>query len=525
MIILDDTDDPHNSDKLSDDSRSVVRPSTPTPSLPSYEFSQALNLPRDATLEQPVEEPVESKYLTWWQRYSKARFRRALLYALVIYFFLTVTVGVPIIVIKLRQRSSQHQKLFPPGPTASDSVSFIVGGSESFSISSAVGCNQWSEENSTQSMLEYALPLSDLVFIQSNVSYATDSTTVQDISGTLDVGVNADPSVTEAIVSVSMQYSDEALKERTHVCLMNISDSNGVYLYVPSNLTSNDTLIFNMTFLFPQTPSLLHVNEFLTMLPHFTQWFTNLSPYVTFDRVSLGGPRSKVSVRSMDANSLVVKTALAEIEGTFNVTESLVLDTVSAPINVNVTLTNTGDGPVFLDVGTGNAELSAAVHLNLSPTLTIEGRMPDFMTRFQTFNAPLALVIMHDPNSAAGILDVRVENSMGEALVSVDNMYTGFFDVMTTFATAEVLTSSVDSINALSDYDMSMYKSALSSSTTPGSAAERNVDFDVIHTSRIIGWVGTGTRPSAVPGPKHHSGQGSIEVMSTLSPVALLLGP
>lgn len=155
------------------------------------------------------------------------------------------------------------------------------------------------------------IPLSGLVFLQSNVSYPTDAAEFQMLSGTLAVGINDDPTVSDALVSVSMLYSDVSLKDRTSVCLMNISNSNGLYLYVrtimlryddhlnftqvPSNLSESDTLIFNITFLFPQTLS-LHVSEFLTWLPHFTQWFTNLTPYVTFDKVTLGGPMSEVIV-------------------------------------------------------------------------------------------------------------------------------------------------------------------------------------------------------------------------------------
>lgn len=42
-----------------------------------------------------------------------------------------------------------------------------------------------------------------------------------------------------------------------------------------------------------------------------------------------------ISGQSIEATSLSVKTALAEIEGTFNISESLVLETVSAYVIVS----------------------------------------------------------------------------------------------------------------------------------------------------------------------------------------------
>lgn len=156
------------------------------------------------------------------------------------------------------------------------------------------------------------------MFLQSNVSYQSDPSTLRGISGTLSVGVNADPHVKEGVASVTMHYTNESLKDQTSVCLMNVSNSNGLYLYVPSNISSVDSLSFNVTFLFPQAP-LLYVTEFVTLLPHFDQYFASLSDWVIFDKVSLGGPRSQVSVvvstllhlRSQNLMSFVVNRCVS----------------------------------------------------------------------------------------------------------------------------------------------------------------------------------------------------------------------
>lgn len=110
MIILDDSEDPFNPEKLLSDSRSVNRPATPTPSLPSYEFSQsqaqAVQCPPEELESQSSEEghdeeqpQSEQRKQGCWPRKAHRKFRRALMYALVLYFVITVAVGAPIIVL------------------------------------------------------------------------------------------------------------------------------------------------------------------------------------------------------------------------------------------------------------------------------------------------------------------------------------------------------------------------------------------------------------------------------------------
>ncbi|KAH9832174.1 uncharacterized protein C8Q71DRAFT_777702 [Rhodofomes roseus] len=536
MIILDDSEDPFSDpDKLIADSRSVHRPATPTPSLPSYEISQSQaqgvqcppeELEAQTHRQEPDQQQPEKAARKWWPKNAHRRFRRALLYALVVYFVITVAVGVPIIVVKLRHRASEHSP-FPPKGGSSSSLSLISDSATTLPKSLAVGCNAWTEHTPSSSTLQYNVHLNSLVFLQSNVSYQSDPSTLQDISGTLSVGINADPYARDGIVSVAMYYSSQSLKDQTSVCLMNVSNSSGLYLYVPSNLSASDSLSFNVTFLFPQAQP-LYISEFVTMLPHFAQYFESLSDWVSFDKVTLGGPQSLVSVASIDATSLEVKTALAGIQGNFNVTESLVLETVSAPIDVNISLHNSGHAePTFLDVSTGNAPLNASVCLFL-PQDADSSRMPNFITRFETFNAPLTVFVDHAPGSAAGVLRLRAESSVGQALVAVDSAYTGVFDVSTTFATADVFSSNVNSVAQLAQVDVSYLDGDVVSTSTGTTNADvemgRTLIFDTMQSSRLTGWVGVPPRPSVPPTPKYFGRQGGIEVISTLSPAALLFG-
>ena len=78
--------------------------------------------------------------------------------------------------------------------------------------------------------LEYYVPISSLMFIQSNVSGPTNTSKV--INGSLNVDVSSDPTDTQASVKVVMTYTGTEIREQTSVCLMNLAGSDGLYIYV-----------------------------------------------------------------------------------------------------------------------------------------------------------------------------------------------------------------------------------------------------------------------------------------------------
>lgn len=151
--------------------------------------------------------------------------------------------------------------------------------------------------------------------------------------------------------------------------------------------------------------------------------------------------------------------------------------------------------------------------------------MPNFMARFETFNAPLMVLVNHAIESAPGVLHLHAASSVGEALVAVDSAYSGVFDVATTFAAADVFSSNIKTVEELGLLDLSYLDGDVATGTTANDVAlERTLIFDTMQSSRLTGWVGVPPRPSVPPGPKYFGRQGVIEVISTLSPAALLLG-
>jgi hypothetical protein len=62
----------------------------------------------------------------------------------------------------------------------------------------------------------------------------------------------------------------------------------------------------------------------------FTQHVDHMDKHWTFDKAIIEGPLSPFYAGYLQANNLIVQTSLAEINGTFQVNESLTLDTVDA---------------------------------------------------------------------------------------------------------------------------------------------------------------------------------------------------
>jgi hypothetical protein len=134
------------------------------------------------------------------------------------------------------------------------------------------------------------------------------------VQGDLFVGINPNSSETDTTLSITMQASNTNLFQQTRVCstvatnLTNLSISvcrivsllwiscKTHIKQIPDNLALVDQLLFNITLLYPQSPIPARVGTFATFLPLFTQTFGDFGDYVTFRKVSIEGPVSKIFV-------------------------------------------------------------------------------------------------------------------------------------------------------------------------------------------------------------------------------------
>ncbi len=127
----------------------------------------------------------------------------------------------------------------------------------------------------------------------------------------------------------------------------------------------------------------------------------------------------------------------------------------------------------------------------------------NFIGMVKNFNGPLTLDIAHDVDTPPIPLDLHVQNTQAASNVTLDSKYVGTFDVQTKLATVAVKETKEEPL------------------TDPfGEDQYRSYVYDSTSLNRIRGWVGWGKRK---PGwdPK----AGHVEIVSSLSPILLQLGP
>jgi len=425
-----------------------------------------------------------------------------------------VVFGTPYLVLKLSHSPSWHQKEHHPhgNPWADDSSSSkgppdLPKTSDGVLITDGLGrCNMWTTQESVShgiysASFHRSVTATGTFSVLSNVSHEAEYS--KGILGNLVVDINPDKLTREAYISASVQASSKHLRDRTYICFDNNSEGNTLSIYVPSNLTSKESLTFDITILFPQSPQ-LHVKNLKTYLPKFSQTIGDLGSYISFGKVTIEGPLSKVMVESLRAHKILVKSSLAEIRGAFNVTDSLALDTIGAPIHADITLVHeqTSKKPTFLSLDTGNSEITANVTL-MAPRIRKILRNPpppQFFTTMKTFNAPLTVDIVHHPSTLPAPLQLRAQNNVAECKVILDSKFEGTFDLQTKLSSADL----DDDVVAVDPSGMSR---------------QRSYFYDHASSNRKFGWVGWGDRPKKWD----PSRQGHVEIISSLSPVLLQL--
>ncbi|KAG8213735.1 hypothetical protein J3R82DRAFT_10440 [Butyriboletus roseoflavus] len=357
------------------DRAATRRPFSP---LPDYETSQALAFgglnDSQVTLYKP----------TLRRRIFDSRIWRVAIISLVLYIFLTLAIGVPIIVhvrsspafksflphlySRKNTRTSRNtlttRSLMPPwAPKNSispypDHINNTSGPDQSGIYTF---CNNWT-------MIEYSNDASPPVVVAATERYvspngqfsiALNASCTNDLNvvqGAFYTGINPNQSVQDAVLSIIMQASSPDVFNRSCACTTIADNFTDLSLYVPDNLTSVDNILYNITLLFPQTTTPSQVNSFATLLPMLDQRFGSFDDNVTFHKVSIGGPVSRVTVDSLQANRLLVDTSLEPVTGTFHARTSLVISTIMASIVANISLYNDPESqfPTSLNVHTGN---------------------------------------------------------------------------------------------------------------------------------------------------------------------------
>ncbi|KAL5528537.1 hypothetical protein ACEPAF_7673 [Sanghuangporus sanghuang] len=498
------TDDaPGPSRRHSDPSALPSPPRPSSPRLPDYATSQA-----EAEKAEEAEKQQAEGILKAAKR-KQRRLRRYLVYALVVYLVLSVSIGVPLFVVLRRdaQRSgiSTSEKWLssnlPPPPPPPD---WLPPDVSTISVNSAIpiSCNDWtvnvaSDSGPTEHKLQYSMPLSDTIYVRSNFSDLDDDTALQlPVTGSLHVSV---VNGTNATVTVTAKNIDNAFLRDSNVCLMSSGIAWGLNISVPS--IAEKGYYFDVLLELPSDETDTPLCNFATYLPLFNQSFDSLDSFTDINTVDVEGSIGNIYFESVQARSILVRGSASSISGSFNASEKLILETILRPITANVSLYNYGYDldPTQLSVETGNSNISLNVNLQ-SGTNGTGYCTPIYMTSVMAFNGAINAAYYHDPSVVASTLYVRAINSVEPAHVFVDSVFQGTYDVHTTLADA-IVERTVD----LDD--------------PAGQGRNRSFQDSYVSTSRAYGWVGWGLRPD----DERALQQGQIEIVSSLSPAVLEL--
>jgi len=451
-------------------------------SLPDYETSQ----------QQHTHKPVTSN------RFD-SRFWRGPFFALAIYVFLSVVIGIPLIVTRIAFRKSGPPKMQNLFLDDDDQAAPPLNPPESAGMvmtASTLSCDAWDSWGNYDgsyftASVRNTLPANGLFSVRSNAT--NEVVPMAGGRSNLTVDINSDTSETDVVMSIILKASSSELLDAAHFCFASTGNERGYSVYPPSIIPENEYLAFDIHVLFPQTSQLITASDFITFLPMFFQSFGFLSHRVRIQNINIAGAGVDILCDSLQADKIAVKNSFASLSGTFNVTQSIRLDNIEGPIHTNVTLINdpsTG-AATYLVADTGNNHIVA----NVTMVAPSSSRSPQYFANVKTFNGSLLVDFAHGATTPPATLNLQVDNSQADSRITLDSKFKGFFDLRTKLAPVRI------AAKAMRDATWHLYMDSNSTSSTRG-------------------WVGRGKRPAQWD----PATDGKVSAVSSLSSILLLIG-
>ncbi|KAF9454026.1 hypothetical protein P691DRAFT_657243 [Macrolepiota fuliginosa MF-IS2] len=489
MIVLNGNEEPQKQDSYNGLTirapERVARRRRSWSPLPDYEASEA-QYRRSLALEHK-------------KMWHQTKVWRAVLFLLLAYALLTTVIGVPIIKMKHEDADDSSWSVNAVMGSQQPSPSGVV------TLGNNMACNMWNHTNTVNSSLPYQttlqleLPAMGDISIRSNATL--DSTQSSNVTGNLTVDYDANLKSNNAQISVTMWTSTHTLQKTTLVCSADVGPNRGLSIFFPSYMSEMETIFMDIRVVLPKSvpPSSL-ISNFNVYLPVFAQTFRDLNA-VNFNSVTIEGTVLPINVAGIRAPRISVKNMLGDISGTFNVSESLCVDTIKGSINTTITLVKptSRPTPTTLTIDNGDREINAHVSL-VSAYKTSSS--PHFVGKVTTFNAPANLTVNYYPSTPPLPVYFSLQNNLARSKVVMDQKFQGTYLAQTKLAPATIHQGIENP-----KYNPAGSNKPRTLRADPGSS-----------TSRSSGWIGWGKKPP-------NDEQSHVQVTSSLGPVDLEFGP
>ncbi|KAF8574612.1 hypothetical protein K439DRAFT_821801 [Ramaria rubella] len=236
------------------------------------------------------------------------------------------------------------------------------------------------------------LASSDLVIFESRGSYDNQSSITFELSDR-----STDPR--NIIVNVVIGFYNKAAFNRAQVRFLQFVGGQGVGFFTPSaegTIPFDEKVTFTVTVILPNTGSTL-INALKTDMGIWSHHITSLGNNVVFGSLSFNTINSRIRSDSVSAVVASFITENAEIIGSYNISDSLGISTINAPISVNIRMENAnGNTPTTLSLNTKNAAIQAPITLVSTST---SGSPAAFSVSAITTNRPLIVSFPNTPTS------------------------------------------------------------------------------------------------------------------------------
>jgi len=354
-------------------------------------------------------------------------------------------------------------------------------------------CNNWQTDLSSPNsvMASFQLPPSGSITIRSNATH--DSIALDQLNGTLSVSMNDNLLESSILFMVEMQSSED-IRNWTSICFIEEGANRGLSILIPNNIGGNVNLTINVHL--PRVNA--YIDFFSTNLPMFSQNFGDLRHYLGFGQFSLEGSYRLINSTYLNASQIVVTNVLSSIQGSFNVTQSLFLESIRGSIIADIMLSPGYDQivPTTLSLVTGNSTLNTSITLNAP---SIPPSSPNFAAQVTNFDGPIQIDVAYGNTSSNSSFQMNVQNNVAPSMdifpsiISMDGIFEGLFK-----AQAKLSRVFVQDIRENSS---------------------RTIDYDTLLPDRAMG------RVSRDPKPPSYLDTSAVNILSALGPVYLTFGP